>query len=142
MDKIQKLTKKIFSASAEQKKKASVFLETKGNPDFLSAIKEGNDNVVYAHLMTGFNAQDALALAMQEKKSEYFKLILKAPGIDINKRDKNNHTLLYNATVNDNDDCMKLLFDAGTDVSVRDASGKTALDYANTDKIRKLLGKK
>lgn len=117
MDKIQKLTKKIFSASAEQKKKASVFLETKGNPDFLSAIKEGNDNVVYAHLMTGFNAQDALALAMQEKKSEYFKLILKAPGIDINKRDKNNHTLLYNATVNDNDDCMKLLFDAGADVS-------------------------
>lgn len=142
MDKIQKLTKKIFSASAEQKKKASVFLETKGNPDFLSAIKEGNDNVVYAHLMTGFNAQDALALAMQEKKSEYFKLILKTPGIDINKQDKNNHTLLYNATVNDNDDCMKLLFDAGADVSVRDASGKTALDYANTDKIRKLLGKK
>lgn len=62
---------------------------------------------------------------------------------DVNKAyDESGVNPLIYAVKDDNEELVSKLLKAGADVSVRDASGKAALDYANTDKIRKLLGKK
>ena len=74
---------------------------------------------------------------------ELAELLLKLPNMDVNKAyGKDGVTPLIYAVKGDNEELVTLLLKAGADVTVKDATGKTALDYADEDKIRELLGKK
>ena len=75
---------------------------------------------------------------------ELAELLLKLPNMDVNKAYETYYgtTPLIYAVKGDNEELVTLLLKAGADVTVKDAEGKTALDYADVDKIRELLGKK
>lgn len=74
---------------------------------------------------------------------ELAELLLKIPNMDVNKAyNKDGVTPLIFAAKTDNEELVTLLLKAGADVTVKDAKDKTALDYADEDKIRELLGKK
>lgn len=67
---------------------------------------------------------------------------LTAPGSNVNQMDKTDKTLLMWAVIYQRDDLIEKLLENGADLNtLRDQSGKTALDYANPPLLQKLLTK-
>jgi len=80
------------------------------------------------------------SLAFQRK--EIAKLLLKQPGIDINKQGAKGRTALMLAIYKGYDDIVKLLLEKPIDVNIQDEEGETALLYAldRFSRAKKLRG--
>ncbi len=87
---VKALAKKIFNATDEQKQKAKAFLEQQGNPDLETAVREGNNKIIYAILMTITNEegeynkyQSACNLFIALNAADYVELLMESGKIDV-----------------------------------------------------------
>lgn len=134
---VKALAKKIFNATDEQKQKAKAFLEQQGNPLLKTALREGNDKVVYAGLMTASDEQIDLyylfLFCLEEGIPQYAKLLIASGKIDVNQATNwQGRTLLQEAALSGRAEFVELLLATpGVDVNAAEVEyGWTALHWA------------
>lgn len=147
-DKTAALAKQIFNPTDEQKRKAAEFLtqceELQDEQYTIScAIKDENDKIVYAMLITGADPQEALCDAAVAGKVKYVKLLLHAPGIDVNKCAP--RPALHDAVTENRAEVVRLLLATpGIDVNIlhphtQETPLASAVSLRRTDIIRMLI---
>ena len=80
-----------------------------------------------------------IGMAIARGNTEVVRAFIRA-GINVNAAQFNKEPLLVLAVKQNREEMVKLLLDAGADQKLKDASGKTAADYA-TGKIKEMLSK-
>jgi len=92
-----------------------------------------------ANVNKKYHGWDCLLWAAYHGNAEIVKVLLKAPGIDIETRAENgSRTPLIMCAVYKRKrhyDTMKILLDAGANVNAKDRNGNTALDWAKTGEL-------
>lgn len=75
----------------------------------------------------------ALMLAITENQIESALVLLVQDSIDLNQQDKKGMTPLILAAANCHEDVLVELINKDVNIEIRDAEGKTALDYLRSD---------
>jgi len=76
------------------------------------------------------DGNSALQAASLNGHGDVVKILLTSKDIDVNCRDPENSTPLHDAAAQGHHQIVKLLLDAGSDISIRNSSGKTAREMA------------
>ena len=132
-----KITKQ--AAQAELANRGIFF--KKYDKELLTAAKKGNTELINLLIAAGADVNKVhgwwifsdtpLTGAAVNGKAESIKCLLQAPGIDVNKGDKDGNTPLYQAAYHGHTECVKLLIAAGADVNkAYEYSDNTPLSWA------------
>ena len=110
-----------------------------GHTECVKALLEGGAN---PNIQSN-NGETALMEAANNGHMECVRALLEGGArSDANVQERRRmvgETALMLAASQGNAECVKLLLEAGANPDTKDSNGKTALDYAKTDEIRKLL---
>ncbi|MBR5195880.1 MAG: ankyrin repeat domain-containing protein [Akkermansia sp.] len=129
---IKSLANKIFNPTDELKEQAKAYLESTKNRGIIIAMQEDDDKAVYSYLITNpGDRQFDFECACHYGKEKYARLLLAAPGIDVNKADNDGRTPLHN-TITNSPETVKLLLTApGIDVNkAENHYGRAPLHFA------------
>jgi len=117
-----------------------------GTTPLYAASKNGRTAVVKLLIAKGADVNKAdkdgnapLLLASDMGRMDVVKLLLGAPGIDVNLMNKNGQTPLFWASWQGHTEVVKLLLAEGADPFKKGGGGRTALDVAKTEAVKKLL---
>jgi ankyrin repeat protein len=85
-----------------------------------------------------------IAVSRKPVNMDIVNVVLNFNKLDINVKNKDEKTALHLAVENESAslELIKLLLEKGADVYLRDSNGKTALDFAKDEKVKKLLQEK
>lgn len=97
-----------------------------------------DNNEKLPNLIYRSNAVYSVLEAAEADKAEVIEARIKE-GCDVNQKDELGNTALHLAAKRGADKCVALLLSAGADAMVQDASGKTALELADSDAVKSLL---
>ena len=134
---------------AEQREKDS-FFSFRNQYQMVSCIRSRNINAVEELFRKGFqpdfhmpsfNGRTALHIAVAAGLRGICDVILRQEGVLVDAKDDNGMTPLMTAAEGDSFEVAKLLLDQDppADIHLFNKFGKTALNYAHTDRMKKLL---
>ena len=111
------------------------------------ALQNGHDDLAWHLLGSGAdvnakntNGYSALMIATSKGMSHIVDRMIKL-GVDVNQANKKGQTALNSALRFDHEDVVVSLIAAGTDLSIPDSEGHTPLYYAESAKMKELIGR-